>query len=91
MNFLAATTDRLVVLKEEGTGLLVCGGKVQAFNCGRAGVLPLPYSAWVSTLLVCEAHSKGHKGMAVTLLKVRKRAWVIKGRRKLCGLQESQS
>lgn len=81
VTFPTTTTDRLVVFKEEGTGLLVCGGRVQAFNEDRVSVPLLPYSAWVSTLLVREAHSRGHEGTAATLLKVRKRAWVIKGRR----------
>jgi len=80
VTFPATTIDRLVVFKEEETGLLVCGGRVQAFNEDRVGVPLLPFSAWVSTLLVREAHSKGHEGVAATLLKVRKRAWVIKGR-----------
>lgn len=81
VTFPTTTIDRLVVCKEEGTGLLVCGGRVQAFKEDRVGVPLLPDSAWVSTLLVREAHSKGHEGVAATLLKVRRRAWVIKGRR----------
>ncbi|XP_068507336.1 uncharacterized protein [Syngnathus scovelli] len=81
VTFPTTTTDRLVVFKEEKTGLLVCGGRVQAFNEDRVSVPLLPYSAWISTLLVREAHSEGHEGIAATLLKVRKRAWVIKGRR----------
>ncbi|XP_038139707.1 uncharacterized protein LOC119782698 [Cyprinodon tularosa] len=32
-------------------------------------------------LLVYEAHNRGHEGVAATLLKVRKKAWIIKGRR----------
>lgn len=79
--FPTTTTDRLVVYKEEETGLLVCGGRVQAFNEDRVSVPLLPYSAWVSTLLVREAHSKGHEGVDATLLKVRKRVWIIRGRR----------
>ncbi|KAJ8260443.1 hypothetical protein GJAV_G00182210 [Gymnothorax javanicus] len=81
VTFPTTTIDRLVVFKEEEIGLLVCGGRVQAFKEDRVGVPLLPYSAWVTTLLVREAHSKGHEGVAATLLKVRKRAWVIKGRR----------
>lgn len=81
VTFPATTTDRLVVYKEQETGLLVCGGRVKAFNEDILGVPLLPFSAWVSTLLVREAHSRDHEGVAATLLKVRKRAWVIKGRR----------
>lgn len=81
VTFSTTTVDRLVLCKEEETGLLVCCGRVQAFNEDRVGVPLLPYSAWLSTLLVREAHSKGHEGVAATLLKVRKRAWIIKGRR----------
>lgn len=81
VTFPAITLDRLVVYKEQETGLLVCGGRVQAFNEDRFGVPLLPYSTLVSTLLVPEAHIRGHEGEAATLLMVRKRAWVIKGRR----------
>ncbi|KAM9715791.1 uncharacterized protein ACNS7B_021991 isoform 1-T2 [Menidia menidia] len=41
----------------------------------------LPSNAWVSTLLAQEAHNEGHEGVAATLLKMRKKAWVIQGRR----------
>lgn len=75
------TTDRLVVFKEQGTGLLVCGGRVQSFNEDHAAVPLLPGDSWVSTLLAGESHSKAHDGVAGTLLKMRKKAWVIRGRR----------
>ena len=41
----------------------------------------LPYDAWVSKLIAREAHNEGHEGVAGTLLKMRRKAWVIKGRR----------
>lgn len=72
--------DRLVVYKDQGTGLLVCGGRVQSFK-DQAGVPILPYDAWLSTLLAREVHNVGHDGVAGTLLKMRRKAWVIKGRR----------
>ncbi len=38
VTFPTTTTDRLVVYKEEETGLLVCGGRIQAFNEDRVSV-----------------------------------------------------
>ncbi|XP_063074175.1 uncharacterized protein LOC134464728 [Engraulis encrasicolus] len=58
----------------------MCGGRIQAFKEDHKAVPLLPYQAWVSTLLAREAHSEGHDGVAGTLLRMRKRAWVIRGR-----------
>ncbi|RXN14669.1 gag-pol fusion poly [Labeo rohita] len=79
--FLSLPVNRLVVYKEQESGLLVCGGRVQSFKEDRVGVPLLPYDAWISTLLAREAHNMGHEGVAATLLKMRKKAWVIKGRK----------
>ena len=79
--FPSTTTDRLVVYRDQETGLLVCGGRVQIFNEDKVAVPILPYEAWVSTLLAREAHEENHDGVAGTLLKMRRRAWVVKGRR----------
>lgn len=78
--FPCSTTDRLVVYKDQDSGLLVCGGRVQAFQEAQISVPILPYDAWVSTLLAREAHSEAHDGVAGTLLRMRKKAWVIRGR-----------
>ncbi|XP_060757415.1 methyltransferase-like protein 23 isoform X1 [Neoarius graeffei] len=80
VNFPNTTTDRLVVYKDQVTGILMCGGRIQAFKEDHNAVPLLPYQAWVSTLLAREAHSEGHDGAAGTLLWMRKRAWVIRGR-----------
>lgn len=77
----STTADRLVVYKDQDSGLLVCGGRVQSFSEDQVSVPILPYDAWVSTLLAREAHSDGHEGVARTLLKMRRKAWIIKGRR----------
>ncbi|XP_023808028.1 uncharacterized protein LOC111946916 [Oryzias latipes] len=77
----ATTTDRLVVYKNEESGLLVCGGRIQVFRKNKVGVPILPHDAWVSTLLAREAHNQNHEGIAATLLRLRTKAWVIKGRR----------
>ncbi|XP_060777189.1 uncharacterized protein LOC132886503 [Neoarius graeffei] len=79
--FPGTTTDRLVVFKEQGTGLLVCRGRVQSFKEDHAAVPLLPGDSWVSTLLAHESHGEAHDGVAGTLLKMRKKAWVIRGRR----------
>lgn len=75
------TINRLVVYKDEESGLMVCGGRVQGFSEDHVGVPILPFGAWVSTLLAREAHNEGHSGVAATLLRMRKKAWVIRGRR----------
>lgn len=76
--FPCSTRDRLVVYKDQDSGLLVCGGRVQAFQEAQISVPILPYDAWVSTLLAQEAHSEAHDGVAGTLLRMRKKAWVIR-------------
>ncbi|XP_073670277.1 uncharacterized protein [Paramisgurnus dabryanus] len=81
MNFPTTTTDRLVVYRDQESGLLVCGGRIQNFKEDKVSVPLLPYSAWVSMLLAREAHDEGHEGVAATLLKMRKKAWVIRGRK----------
>ncbi|XP_058477623.1 uncharacterized protein LOC131448851 [Solea solea] len=79
--FPGTTLDRLVVHKDKDTGLLVCGGRVQSFKEAQVSIPLLPYDAWVSKLIAREAHNEGHEGVAGTLLKMRRKAWVIKGRR----------
>ena len=54
---------------------------MQTFNEDKTAVPLLPYEAWVSTLLAPEAHKENHDGIAGTLLKMRRKAWVIKGRK----------
>ncbi|CAM4471325.1 unnamed protein product [Leuciscus chuanchicus] len=81
VTFPATTTDRLVVYKEPESGLLVCGGRIHGFREDGAAVPLLPFNAWVSTLLAREAHDEGHEGVAATLLKMRRKAWVIQGRK----------
>ncbi len=65
----------------EDSGLLVCGGRIQIFNEEKVAVPILPFNAWVSMLLAQEAHDVSHEEVAGTLLRMRKKAWGIKGRR----------
>lgn len=81
ITFLNTTRERLVVYKNPDSGLLVCGGRVQAFKEDQVSVPILPYNAWVSTLLARESHRESHGGLAETLLRMRRKAWVIRGRR----------
>lgn len=53
----------------------------QSFEKDKVCVPILPYETWVSTLLAQESHSESHDVVAGTLLKTRKKAWIIKGRR----------
>ena len=80
-NFPDTTLSRLAVYKDVDSGLLVCGGRFQIFNEDKTAVPVIPYEEWVSTLLAREAHQANHEGVAGTLLRMRKKAWVIKGRR----------
>ena len=79
-NFPSTTTDRLVVYKED-SGLLVCGGRVQGCKEDSVAIPLLPCDSWVSTLLARESHGEGHDGVAGTLLKMRRKAWVVRERR----------
>ncbi|CAI5678593.1 unnamed protein product [Oreochromis niloticus] len=79
--FPSTATDRLVVYKDPGSGLFVCGGRVQAFKKDQISVPILAYDAWVSTLLAREAHNESHEGVVGTLLRMRTKAWVIRERR----------
>lgn len=40
----------------------------------------IPFSAWVLMLLAYEAHGKLHVRVAGTLLKIRRKAWIVKGK-----------
>ncbi|KAK5848024.1 hypothetical protein PBY51_005680 [Eleginops maclovinus] len=75
------TLNTLVMYKEEDTRLLLCGGRFQIFNEDKTTVPVIPYDAWISTLLAQEAHGANHEEIAGTLLRMRSRAWVIKGRK----------
>ncbi len=81
VTFPMTTLNRLVVSKDEASGLLICHGRVQAITQGGTGVPLIPYNAWVSTLLTREAHKSNHEGVAGTLLRVRSKAWVVLGPR----------
>lgn len=80
VTFPVTTLNRLVVMKDED-GLLVCGGRIQAFREDKTVVPLLPYEVWISTLLAWEAHAANHEGVSGTLLRMRRKAWVVKGRR----------
>ena len=75
------TLSRLAVYRDVDSELLVCGGRIQLFDEDKTAVPVLPCEAWVSTLLAQEAHKANHEGIAGTLLRMRKKVWVIKDRR----------
>lgn len=79
--FQDATLNRLAVYKDTKTGLLVCGGRFQIFDDDKTTVPILPCDAWVSSLLAQEAHNANHEEIAGTLLRMRKKAWVTRGRK----------
>lgn len=75
------TRDRLVIYEDPSSCLLVCSERAYVFGEDQSGVPVLPCSAWVSTLLARESHREIYRGLAKTLLRMRKKAWVIRGRR----------
>ncbi|KAJ8346500.1 hypothetical protein SKAU_G00279010 [Synaphobranchus kaupii] len=79
--FPGTTLDRLVVSKDEVSGLLLCRGRVQTLEGRESGVPLVPYKAWLGTLLAREALRANHEGLAGTLLRMRLKAWVVQGRR----------
>ena len=81
VEFRDTTLDRLVVQKEEKTGLLLCGGRIQCWDEDRLAVPLIPCQSWLATLLAREAHEENHEGVASTLLRTRKKAWIMQGRR----------
>lgn len=81
VTFPGITLNRLAVIRDENTGLLLCGGRFQIFNEEKAAVPILPYTSWISTLLAQEAHNANHEEIAGTLLQMRKKAWVVRGRK----------
>ncbi|CAL9701094.1 unnamed protein product [Knipowitschia caucasica] len=81
IDFKITTLNRLVVTKNENTGLLLCGGRIQSWKEDSRGVPLLPFQSWLATLLAREAHKANHEGVAATLLRTRRKAWIIEGRR----------
>ncbi|KAL2076309.1 hypothetical protein ACEWY4_028093 [Coilia grayii] len=81
VEFRDTTMDRLVVQKEEKTGLLLCGGRIQRWEEDRVAVPLIPCQSWLATLLAREAHEENHEGVASTLLRTSRKAWIMQGRR----------
>ena len=79
--FLDSTLNCLVVYKDENTGILLCGGRIQSWREDGTAVPLIPFHSWVATLLAREAHDENHEGVAATLLRTRRRAWIVQGRR----------
>ena len=46
VSFSNTTTDRLVVYRDNISGLLLCGGRFQGFKEDKRGVPILPYDSW---------------------------------------------
>ncbi|KAK7883254.1 hypothetical protein WMY93_029428 [Mugilogobius chulae] len=81
INFKTTALNRLVVTKDETTGLLLCGGRVQSWSEDGIAVPLIPFQSWLGMLMAREAHETNHEGVAATLMRTRKRAWIIEGRR----------
>lgn len=81
VDFRDTTLNRLVVTRDINTGLLLCGGRVQSWNEDGTAVPLIPFQSWLGTLLAREAHEANHEGVAATLLRTRRKAWVVRGRR----------
>ncbi|KAJ8405599.1 hypothetical protein AAFF_G00315790 [Aldrovandia affinis] len=70
MSLPTTTINRLVVYKEEESGLLRCKGRVPVWDSVEASVPVLPHGSLISTLLAREAHERSHEGIAGTLLQM---------------------
>lgn len=81
VEFRNTTLDRLVAQREEKTGLLLCEGRIQHWDEDRTAVPLIPGQSWLATLLARAAHEENHEGVATTLLRTRRKAWIIQGRR----------
>ena len=81
MSIPASTKNRLVAYQDEESGLLMCRGRAKAWNGEETAVPILLHDTWVSNLIAREAHKKGHENEAGTLLRMRKKAWIVKGRK----------
>lgn len=81
MEFHDTTLNCLVVIKDDNTGLLLHGGRVQSWNEDGTAVPLIPFQSWLGTLLAREAHESNHEGVAPTRLHMRRKAWVAQGRR----------
>ncbi|KAL2096014.1 hypothetical protein ACEWY4_008162 [Coilia grayii] len=79
--FCNTTLDRLVIQRDDLTGLFVCGGRAQCWDEDKVAVPLIPCQSWLATLLVKEAHEANHEGIAATLLRTRKKAWITQGRK----------
>ncbi|KAL2085037.1 hypothetical protein ACEWY4_020555 [Coilia grayii] len=79
--FPSTTTDRLVVYRDGASGLLLCGGRIQYFKEDCLVVPLITFDTWLGTLLARQSHQEGHEGVAGTLLRMRRKAWIIQGRR----------
>ncbi len=74
------TLNRLVVSKDEASGLLICMVESRPYP-GRDRCASNPLQCVGRTLLTREAHKSNHEGVAGTLLRVRSKAWVVLGPR----------
>lgn len=79
--FLDSMLNRLVVHKDESTGILLCGGRIQSWKEDGTAVPLIPFRSWLATLLSRDAHNENHEGVAATLLRTRRKAWIVQGRR----------
>ena len=77
--FPRSTLDRLVVSRNPMTGVQMCHGRAR--KLGSSGIPLLPRDSWLSMLVAREAHQANHEGPASTVLRMRKRAWVVRGPR----------
>lgn len=71
----------MVVHKDGRTGILLCGGRIQSWKEDGTAVPLIPFHSWLATLLAREAHDENHEGVAATLLRTRRKVWIVQGRR----------
>ena len=79
--FNETTLKRLVTFRDRNSDLLLCGGRIQSWTEDGEAVPLLPYHSCLGKLLARETHGENHEGVATTLLKTMKKAWIVQGRR----------
>ena len=71
---------KLVPFEDKTTGLLVTSGRIGS-DMGSTFKVPIIPVGHVAKLLALQCHQRGHGGVDTTMVRLRNRAWILRGRR----------
>ena len=71
---------KLVPFEDKTTGLLVTSSRIGS-DMGCTFKVPIIPIGHVAKLLALQCHQRGHGGVDTTMVRLRNRAWVLRGRR----------